>query len=396
MNQTRPDDPQFDDILNRSVDALRRREKTLSQILREHPRYAKELKRLLAINLLLGDLQQDYLKPKQIDRISKKLGSTRRRPSQRSGLLLGGGLARLAAGFLIVTALTVGSGATLVAASNGSRPGDTLYPVKKLWEAILLLFSPLTGSKSDLYLQYARLRLGEVEALYNEGRLTEDALLELYKAFYGAINSNTQHVPELKAYLDSAHQTLLTMPPTQENLKLIYDDLLRACTLVVVNNEAMPLPSETPPSVINAANGQPAQLTPTVAVETPLPTLTSTAVPSETLLPTQTAVLPTETSTLTATFTPSPTSRIPATATKTVTPSPTLTPSITPTPTATATLTPLPLPGNNVPYTSPVPTLPPGIIASSTPVILTEVGTPRQRETQQSVYMTQTAQAGGP
>jgi hypothetical protein len=148
---------------------------------------------------------------------------------------------------------------------------------------------------------------------------------------------------------------------------------------------AIPLTSEVPPSLSSAP-------APLATATPPTAAPTSTPVPSDTPSPTPTA---TDTPSPTATSTPSntPTPRIPATATRTptLTPSPTNTPTLTPSPTLT--WTPLPLP--YIPPISSADTpVPPGIVPTDVPQHLPTLdATERVRATQQSVYMTQTAES---
>jgi hypothetical protein len=285
---------------------------------------------------------------------------------------------RLAAVLAIAFLLAFGSGAGLVVASANTVPGDALYGIKRLWEAIILLFSPLTGQYDDLLLHLAETRLDEVERLANAGQLTPDALAWLYEATARAARAaDVETAPKVLAFLNKSRLSLARIQPPP-NAQPVFQDVLRLFS----GDRLNPPPDDMPPS----RSGRPLP----TDIATPTATLTSTLTPTATLTPTSTQTA-TPTATPTHTVTPSRTPTPTPSDTPTVTPSPTLTPSITPS--LTPSWTPL----------SP-PTLPPYVYAATatprsggsgniapTAVLPTSDATQRVRETQQSVYLTQTA-----
>lgn len=365
MNDDSGHTPELHDILDHYLDALQRGATVAGCLADCHARYgaaaAAELRPALEAAALTARLRQPALPAASVDALDMRLRGAlvarRRAPAL-------GGLGRLAAIVALAMLALIGTGGGAVAASDSAVPGEALYPVKRLWEEIVLALSPLTGERDTIWLWIAQRRLWEAEALAARDQLTPAALTSLLAAMERTIALTApQHQPELRAYLDDVRAALapLTPPPGAES---VYEQVLRGAA-----------PPAVPPPV-PAVTHTPAALV--------TPTATLTASPSLTAAPTLTLT---------------PTSRVPATATRTpIPPSPTLTrvpPSPTPAPSATPTLTwtPLPLPASPVfvpPTAPPAASPPPPAPPTSTPEPL---ATERWRETQAAVYLTQTAQA---
>lgn len=378
--------PEFEDILAQCLDEMLRGQKSLAECLTAYPAYAADLKPALQIGLLTARLKSPEMNAQSVDALEMRLRAQMRPAARRSNIsYLPMGISRVAASIAVIIILALGSGAGLVAASADDLPGDTLYGVKRLWETIVLAFAPLTGQPGDLWLRIANARLDEANALSDQGKLTEDALIDLYTATYHAsqYGYGDGDASAIIAYFNRAYLAFMnriTAPPGAEG---VYRDMIDALApLRVQNGTITPLTSELPPSLSGAPVGVPSP--------TPIPptaVITATDTPS----PTATA---TETPTITASPTPSATRtpRIPPTPTRTptFTPSPTVTLTYTPSPTMTWTA--LPLPGTIPPITGAATQVPPGFIPSSTPQTPpTPDGTERVRATQESVFMTQTA-----
>jgi len=62
------------------------------------------------------------------------------------------------------------SGTGLVSASNGALPGDNLYPVKRSWEDLRLLFVSTPEEREGLESEFEQERLDEISELLTEGR----------------------------------------------------------------------------------------------------------------------------------------------------------------------------------------------------------------------------------
>jgi hypothetical protein len=69
----------------------------------------------------------------------------------------------------VVTALFV-SGTGLVRAASTTVPGDNLYPVKRTWEDVLLLFTFNLQQREALEIEHENERLHELRELFAEGR----------------------------------------------------------------------------------------------------------------------------------------------------------------------------------------------------------------------------------
>jgi uncharacterized membrane protein YgcG len=81
-------------------------------------------------------------------------------------------LRRVAVSLAVVIALFI-SGTSLVSAASTTLPGDNLYPVKRTWEDVLLLFTFDTQQRAALEVEQENERLHELEALFAEGRSAE-------------------------------------------------------------------------------------------------------------------------------------------------------------------------------------------------------------------------------
>jgi hypothetical protein len=377
--------PEFDDILAQCLDEVLRGQKSLAECLTAYPAYAADLKPALQIGLLTARLKSPEMSSQSVDALEMRLRAqhAQMRPTRSSNIIrLPLGISRLAAAIAVIFILTLGSGAGLVAASADDLPGDTLYGVKRLWETILLALVPLTGQPGDLWLWIANARLDEANALADKGLLTENALIDLYTATYHAsqYGYGDGDASAIIAYFNRAYLALMNRNAPL-GAEAVYRDMVEAVAPSrVQNGTIIPLISELPPSlsgVVPLASPTPIEPRATfTATNTASPTSTTTETPTITVSPTPSA-----------TRTP----RIPATATRTptFTPSPTATPTLTPSPTMTWTALPLPyIP----PITGAATQVPPGFIPSSTPQTPpTPDGTERIRETQQSVFLTQTA-----
>ncbi|MBL8161490.1 MAG: hypothetical protein JNJ61_05840 [Anaerolineae bacterium] len=367
--------PEVTEILNSCVDAIRSGEKTFAECLREYPQHAAELRWLLTVALALEQTTPaPALSTAAVNKLEGKLRAAGRprRAAQRWM-----GMQRLAATLALLFVLFLGS-AGLVAASSSSRPGDTLYGIKRLWETIVLAFSPMTGSLGELWLQIARARLGEAQAVAAENRLSQDALNDLYSAMASAIQNNpTNPNGAMTVYMAEVQTAMQTLVPEADALRPLADVIRSAAVPQYdVNGNLLPLPADTLALPVVTA-------TPTLPPSaTPLPSATLTATPSPTV---------TVSPTLLPSTTPSETPRIPPTPTRTPSPTPsaTLTPS--PTSTPSATWTPLPLPGTLQfePAATRIPDVRPPTDVPISPLTFTP--NVRERETQQSVYLTQTA-----
>jgi hypothetical protein len=408
----------FETILQQCLEDLADGRRTLADCLHAYPEQAEALRPLLQISLMTSRLKTPVLSDTHVQTLESRLRKaaaasdditivSRPQAKTKSRRLMTWQqtLGRLAAVLLIGMFLALGSGAGLVAASQDTKPGDTLYFIKRIWEAIVLLLSPLTGDLDDLWLQIGQRRLQEVRLLAAENQLTEDSFLDLYGVFY---RLSQQQSPDnrgaILAYLREANTTLQQIAPPAP-LLAAYNEAYNYTIVTVRSGDIAELPQEVPLGIIPTL--RPTLMPPTAApatVSTALPAATNTLPPTLTstpLPPSQTAV-PSSTASATATalpsstptLTPSRTPRIPATLTRTPSPVPSLTARPTQTPTVTATWTPLPLPsglGTIVPVNTPVGGTGGGGLVTSVPGGTNDPVATRIRETEQAVFLTQTA-----
>ncbi len=367
----------FDTLLTDCLDAVTSGRLTIAECLERYPDFADELKPALQVGLLTARLKKPEMSAEAVSTLETRLRAAMEAPSSPPLRLihLPPALGRLAAAVLIAAALAFGGGG-LVSASASSLPGDPLYGLKRLWEAIILALSPLTGSLDDLWLSVVEIRLDEVEALAAADRLTPEALDDLYRAMAQAI---------LHADADSQARALRVLAETRVSLsraapppggETVHQALLDWIVPQVESGQLLPLADVEPPQNI------PPTATPTgMLTAVPTATDTPTLTPTDTLTP-----MPTATDTPTATFTRTPTpSRTP-----TLTPTATFTPTATPTPTLT--WTPLPLPERPTDDSAPTAAPSPADQSISTPIVIpTWDATLRVRATEHAIQMTQTA-----
>jgi len=81
-------------------------------------------------------------------------------------------LRRIAVTLAVVVTLFV-SGTGLVRAASTTLPGDNLYPVKRTWEDVLLLFTFNLQQRESLEIEHENERLHELREVFAEGRFAE-------------------------------------------------------------------------------------------------------------------------------------------------------------------------------------------------------------------------------
>lgn len=81
-------------------------------------------------------------------------------------------LRRVAVALAVVAMLLI-SGTNLVSAASATLPGDNLYPVKRTWEDVLLLFTFDLQQREALEIEHENERLHELREIFAEGRAAE-------------------------------------------------------------------------------------------------------------------------------------------------------------------------------------------------------------------------------
>ncbi len=375
--------PQFYDILDNCLDELLQGEATVSDCLVRYPDYADLLEKELQVALLAANLKSPVMPEASVNRLEEQLQAQMLSAKPRNVILFNRvflPISRAAAAVIIVFMFAFGSGAGVVAASADSIPGDTLYAVKRFWESVIVLLASVIGQFDEAMLHLAQTRFDEVLQLQAEGRLTQEALDDLYLAITETVNSADSST----AY--SVNVFLIDTGDVLENevqpvvVHLDYGQIIRMIESVVLEDGGLRvLPDgESPPGDLPPA-------TEVLATATFAPTDTPTSTPEEraTLEPT-------------ASTTPTQTPRIPPTSTRTPTVTPEPTSTNTPPPTPTLTWTPLPLPDGVSPTYTPLPAGSGGTGgtgATVQPTISPTFNWDREwrRQTQTAVYLTQTA-----
>ena len=376
----------LDDIVAQCLDDVLAGRRTVAECLRAHPEQAAELRTVLAAALLTRRLPAPPpMREAAVDALEARLRATMTapkplpKPAPRRTPAYAFAFSRMAAMLVLGLMLVFGS-VGLVRASDQAVPGDTLYGLKRLWEAIVLALSPLSGPRDALWIQIAHNRLYEIDVLDEQGRLDAQTLTDLHRVLYElALVRTPQNETDILELLQQADQLLEQVAP-QPDAQPVYN-VLSAITQRSVDSGVPALPDSEYPLLAES---------PLMQVTYPPPSPTASATFTATASPTNTATAsPAPSMTASA----SPTPRPSATPTPSRTPTPTLTATLPPTATLTptATWTALPLPGG-AQLTAAAPTQPPQTLPSATPNTVQDNTLPRERETQQAVYLTQTAQ----
>ncbi|MEQ8677724.1 MAG: DUF5667 domain-containing protein [Aggregatilineales bacterium] len=404
MNDERALD--FYTALDDCLDALFSGERTLDACLALYPEYAEDLKPDLQVALLASRLKSPAMSDSSVDALEahlmglmgdeKPITETTRphRPTAktipfRPPMILG----RAAAIILIAVLIAMGSGGGVVAASADSMPGETLYPVKRMWESIIIVLASITGQLDDVWVQLAETRFKEAQFGVDQDALTPEMLEDLWQATQKAIQYADES-PELQAYLTvlaadlQAEHIIDSEDASHAQFITLIEPVLETLPLSPLNGSGDPTQQNNGVDFIDA-NDITATLTQTIVLS---PTITLT--PTSNANQTATLDVPIENTINTATFTA--TSRIPPTPTRTATP--TITPTATDLPLIlpSATITPLPPPTRAI-----VATAPEGGIIQPTAVYRpgdpTPIPTwfPYVRLTQDAFYLTRTAEWQG-
>lgn len=143
----------------------------LDTVLFRYPEYAKELRPMLATAIKAMDMAREpSIAMVQINRAQLlQKAAVLREARTKSSRLWFASMRRLAVTVAVVAALFI-SGTGFVHASSTTIPGDNLYPVKRTWEDILLLFTFNPQQREQMELNHENERLDELNELFTEGR----------------------------------------------------------------------------------------------------------------------------------------------------------------------------------------------------------------------------------
>ena len=148
----------------------------LETVLRLYPDLADELRPILetsveARNMAAGDPAPDVLRRGR-SRVLQQAAQMREAKAQTSRRLWSVPLRRTLVSLAVIVALFVSS-TNLVRAATTTLPGDNLYPVKRTWEDVLVLFTFNMQARQLLELEHENERLEELYELFAEGRLAK-------------------------------------------------------------------------------------------------------------------------------------------------------------------------------------------------------------------------------
>ncbi len=173
-------DEGLEQMLDRCLDIVIKDDVTLESCLQLYPRHAAELEPLLRI--ALETRRSLYFTPSAAakDRARLALHNAIRQPKatpqwRRPWSLLGSmspqlsGPYRWAVGAAVSLLLVVMAGTGVVAASSGSMPGETLYPVKRAVELVRLNTAFNQQAKAQLYVTFATRRSQELAVMAAKG-----------------------------------------------------------------------------------------------------------------------------------------------------------------------------------------------------------------------------------
>jgi hypothetical protein len=159
------------DILEECLKALEDGQ-TIDAALARYPKYASELRPLLETALqartLGGAAVPGQFQARNRNRLIRRAAEMReaKRVAHRRLIPF---FPRFAITLGVVAALVLGS-TGLVSASGNAIPGDQLYPVKRTWEDVRLLFAFSPQEREILQSQYEQERLNEIDELLVKGR----------------------------------------------------------------------------------------------------------------------------------------------------------------------------------------------------------------------------------
>ncbi len=179
------------DILDVCLDALERGD-AVETLLNKYPHYADDLRPVLGAAVLarqaaLREVPADILRRGKARalRTAAELREARSvSPLLPAGLNISSTIARLAFNSLLVLILLFTAGASVVSASSSAIPGDNLYPTKRAWEALRLVFAFDPMLREMIQVEMAEERIREVESVFQQGR-------EIDLEFIGVVTEQT-------------------------------------------------------------------------------------------------------------------------------------------------------------------------------------------------------------
>ncbi len=142
-------------------------------VLFRHPEFADELRPILETSIKAKDMAvpappADVVRRNRA-KVLQRAAEMREAKVKPSSRVWFASLRRLAVTLAVVLMLFVG-GTGLVRAASNTIPGDDLYPVKRTWEDVLVLFTFNVQEREQLEFEHENERLDELDELFAEGR----------------------------------------------------------------------------------------------------------------------------------------------------------------------------------------------------------------------------------
>ena len=176
----------FRDILDDCIDRVLQGE-SMEQCLARYPEQAAELEPLLRVALSARktssavEPRPDF-KARVRHEVQSQLRSKGRKPEPKRAPVLHS-MPRWAMAAVTLVFVVLLAGTTTVAASSGSLPGDTLYPVKTATEQVQMRLTFSKAAKAKLQASLAERRVREIALLAPKGRTAKvEALTAQFEA----------------------------------------------------------------------------------------------------------------------------------------------------------------------------------------------------------------------
>jgi hypothetical protein len=148
----------------------------LETVLRLYPDLADELRPILETSVEARNMAAGGPAPIVVRRVRSRVlqqaAQMREAKAQTSRRLWSVPLRRVLVSLAVIVALFVSS-TSLVRAATTTLPGDNLYPVKRTWEGVLVLFTFNIQARQQLEVEHENERLEELYKLFAEGRLAK-------------------------------------------------------------------------------------------------------------------------------------------------------------------------------------------------------------------------------
>jgi hypothetical protein len=145
-------------------------------VLFRYPAYAEELRPILETSRKAKELTTPAPSSEIVRRnrakVLQRAAQMREANAQSSRRVWSVPLRRMLVSLAVIVVLFMSS-TGLVRAASITLPGDNLYPVKRTWEDVLVLFTFDAQSRQELEVEYENERLDELKELFTRGRSVE-------------------------------------------------------------------------------------------------------------------------------------------------------------------------------------------------------------------------------